>query len=102
MNYTIERGSIYPVPTLAEFRRLHGRYRGPLWRSLLGCLPGRRDFDRGRGRVWSVNWYGLAFQLHLRCPNKTGHFANGPEAKGAQWCLPWNFHRLYYAARYGK
>lgn len=40
---------------------------------------------------------GIGFLMRTRVPNGQGFF--GADAKGAQWCDPKDWHRLYYLAR---
>lgn len=47
---------------------------------------------------WDRYWLGFCFRF--RVPNRCGFYATAPEAVGARWCWPWQWYRLYYAARF--
>lgn len=86
--WTVERDTkaerdAYPKLTFAEFCAAYPR---PDW-------DGLRYFATAE----TPDEYGVGFFLGVRVPDGEGKY--GPDALGATWCAPGDWHRLYYDAR---
>jgi hypothetical protein len=79
--------------TYEEFRAVYAKnqYKWPWWANLIPT----RDFARGEGWILWPRWWGLAFSLRIRYPDRQGCF--GPGHGG--WCFPWQWYRKYWEQR---